>query len=91
MQEAKPYKSDNDVLAMTNLVDAYQRNNITEFEKVLKTNRYATAELLFTGSRLFLLPAALNLLILGLKPFPVPRTLALQADYYGRSLHQPLH
>lgn len=45
LQEAKPYKSDNDVLAMTNLVDAYQRNNITEFEKVLKTNRYAPAEL----------------------------------------------
>mmetsp|Transcript_11291 Transcript_11291/g.33951 ORF Transcript_11291/g.33951 Transcript_11291/m.33951 type:complete len:442 (-) Transcript_11291:274-1599(-) len=38
-QEAKPYKSDPEVSAMTNLVDAYQRNNITEFEKTLKNNR----------------------------------------------------
>ena len=28
---------------MTNLVEAYQRNNITEFEKVLKLNRCAAA------------------------------------------------
>ncbi len=39
MQEAKPYKSDPEVSAMTDLVDAYQRNNITEFEKTLKNNR----------------------------------------------------
>ncbi len=38
-QEAKPYRQDPDVLAMTNLVDAYQRNNIAEFEKTLKNNR----------------------------------------------------
>jgi COP9 signalosome complex subunit 2 len=38
-QEAKPYKADPEVLAMTNLVDAYQRNDIYEFEKGLKDNR----------------------------------------------------
>lgn len=38
-QEAKPYRNDPDVVAMTSLVDAYQRNNINEFEKTLKTNR----------------------------------------------------
>lgn len=38
-QEARPYKQDPDVLAMTNLVSAYQGNNIREFEKILATNR----------------------------------------------------
>uniref|UniRef100_A0A8C5VTS3 COP9 signalosome complex subunit 2 n=1 Tax=Microcebus murinus TaxID=30608 RepID=A0A8C5VTS3_MICMU len=37
-QEAKPYKNDPEILAMTNLVSAYQNNDITEFEKILKTN-----------------------------------------------------
>ncbi|KAE8691023.1 COP9 signalosome complex subunit 2 [Hibiscus syriacus] len=38
-QEAKPYKNDPDILAMTNLIAAYQRNEIIEFEKILKSNR----------------------------------------------------
>ena len=38
-QEAKPYKNDPEILAMTNLVMAYQNNDINEFEKILKTNR----------------------------------------------------
>ncbi|KAH9305249.1 hypothetical protein KI387_009653, partial [Taxus chinensis] len=38
-QEAKPYKNDPDILAMTNLVAAYQQNEILEFEKILKSNR----------------------------------------------------
>lgn len=38
-QEAKPYKNDPDILAMTNLVSAYQSNDISEFEKILKMNR----------------------------------------------------
>ncbi|EFJ28052.1 hypothetical protein SELMODRAFT_170816 [Selaginella moellendorffii] len=38
-QEAKPYKNDPEILAMTNLVAAYQRNEIFEFEKILKSNR----------------------------------------------------
>ncbi|ONK61511.1 uncharacterized protein A4U43_C08F30690 [Asparagus officinalis] len=38
-QEAKPYKNDPEILAMTNLIAAYQRNEIFEFEKILKTNR----------------------------------------------------
>eukprot|EP00897_Mesotaenium_endlicherianum_P009745 jgi/Mesen1/879/ME000115S00004 len=36
-QEAKPYKNDPEILAMTNLVAAYQRNDILDFEKILKT------------------------------------------------------
>eukprot|EP00126_Sphaerothecum_destruens_P012999 Sdes_comp22245_c0_seq1m20741 len=38
-QEAKPYKQDPEILAMTNLVAAYQRNDIHEFESILKLNR----------------------------------------------------
>ncbi|XP_071964291.1 COP9 signalosome complex subunit 2 [Antedon mediterranea] len=38
-QEAKPYKNDPEILAMTNLVSSYQNNDISEFEKILKTNR----------------------------------------------------
>ncbi|XP_014668109.1 PREDICTED: COP9 signalosome complex subunit 2 [Priapulus caudatus] len=38
-QEAKPYKNDPEILAMTNLVSAYQNNDINEFEKILKMNR----------------------------------------------------
>ncbi|GJW95856.1 COP9 signalosome complex subunit 2 [Tanacetum coccineum] len=38
-QEAKPYKNDPEILAMTNLIAAYQRNEILEFEKILKNNR----------------------------------------------------
>ena len=35
-QEAKPYKNDVEILAMTNLVNAYQNNDIKDFEKILK-------------------------------------------------------
>ena len=38
-QEARPYKKDPEVQAMTNLVDAYQRSDITEFEKILRNNK----------------------------------------------------
>mmetsp|Transcript_33556 Transcript_33556/g.99906 ORF Transcript_33556/g.99906 Transcript_33556/m.99906 type:complete len:438 (-) Transcript_33556:1484-2797(-) len=38
-QEAKPYKQDPEIIAMTNLVNAYQSNNINEFERILKSNR----------------------------------------------------
>lgn len=39
LQEAKPYKNDPEILAMTNLVSAYQNNDINDFEKILKQNR----------------------------------------------------
>ncbi|KAG5871203.1 hypothetical protein JTB14_019299 [Gonioctena quinquepunctata] len=38
-QEAKPYKNDPEILAMTNLVNAYQNNDINDFEYILKQNR----------------------------------------------------
>ena len=36
--QAKPYKNDPEILAMTNLVTAYMRNEIRAFEKILKQN-----------------------------------------------------
>ncbi|BDA40631.1 COP9 signalosome complex subunit 2 [Coccomyxa sp. Obi] len=38
-QEAAPYKQDPEVLAMTNLVAAYQQNDILGFERILKSNK----------------------------------------------------
>ncbi|KAH6562944.1 hypothetical protein BASA50_000200 [Batrachochytrium salamandrivorans] len=38
-QETNPYKNDVQIVAMTNLVDAYQRKEINEFERILRTNR----------------------------------------------------
>lgn len=38
-QEAKPYKNDPEILAMTNLVSAYQNDDINEFECILKKHR----------------------------------------------------
>eukprot|EP01114_Cavostelium_apophysatum_P003899 TRINITY_DN1403_c0_g1_i1.p1 TRINITY_DN1403_c0_g1~~TRINITY_DN1403_c0_g1_i1.p1 ORF type:complete len:472 (-),score=153.27 TRINITY_DN1403_c0_g1_i1:57-1397(-) len=37
--EAKPYKNDAEILAMTNLVSAYERSDIKAFEKILKDNK----------------------------------------------------
>jgi COP9 signalosome complex subunit 2 len=37
--EAKPYKSDAEIVAMNNLVAAYERNDIKAFEKILKDNK----------------------------------------------------
>ena len=46
-QEAKPYKNDPEIMAMTTLVAAYQRNEIGEFERILKSNRRAIMEDVF--------------------------------------------
>lgn len=35
-QETKPYKNDKEIEAMTNLVSAYQKKEINEFEHILK-------------------------------------------------------
>lgn len=37
-QETKPYKNDPQIIAMTNLVSAFQRKEINEFERILKEN-----------------------------------------------------
>ncbi|KAJ1623781.1 hypothetical protein T492DRAFT_912336, partial [Pavlovales sp. CCMP2436] len=38
-QDAKPYKNDPEVVAMTDLVSAYMQNEIRTFEKILKLNK----------------------------------------------------
>ncbi|TGO23301.1 hypothetical protein BPAE_0137g00210 [Botrytis paeoniae] len=38
-QETKPYKNDPRIAAMTDLVDAYQRDDIHRYEEVLKNNK----------------------------------------------------
>ncbi|KAI7899148.1 uncharacterized protein BX663DRAFT_518715 [Cokeromyces recurvatus] len=40
-QETKPYKNDKEIEAMTNLVSAYQKRDINEFEHILKVNQKA--------------------------------------------------
>lgn len=35
-QEAKPYKSDPEIQAMTELREAYQNNDIDQFERILR-------------------------------------------------------
>ncbi|KAL5068943.1 hypothetical protein RYX36_019830 [Vicia faba] len=38
-KEAKPYKNVLEILAITSLMTAYQRNEILEFRKILKSNK----------------------------------------------------
>ena len=38
-QETKPYKNDPRISAMTDLVDAYQRDDIHNYEKILQNNK----------------------------------------------------
>jgi COP9 signalosome complex subunit 2 len=35
-QETKPYKNDPQIMAMTDLVSAFQRKEIDDFEKILR-------------------------------------------------------
>mmetsp|Transcript_1706 Transcript_1706/g.2437 ORF Transcript_1706/g.2437 Transcript_1706/m.2437 type:complete len:567 (-) Transcript_1706:147-1847(-) len=37
-QEVRPYKEDPEIVAMTNLVDAFHNNDIEKFERILKKN-----------------------------------------------------
>lgn len=46
-QEAKPYKQEQEILAMTNLVQAYQSGEIKQFENILKNNHKTIMEDLF--------------------------------------------
>lgn len=44
MQETKPYKNDPRISAMTDLVDAYQRDDIHGYEKILQNNKDLLAD-----------------------------------------------
>ena len=43
-QETKPYKNDPRISAMTDLVDAYQQNDIHRYEAILQSNKDALAD-----------------------------------------------
>lgn len=43
-QEAKPYKADPEIVAMTKLVQAFHADNIAEFERILRDNRKTVME-----------------------------------------------
>lgn len=43
-QETKPYRNDPQIMAMTSLVTAYQNNDITEFENILRRERDSIME-----------------------------------------------
>jgi COP9 signalosome complex subunit 2 len=43
-QETKPYKNDPRIAAMTELVDAYQRDDINQYEKILSNNSEILAD-----------------------------------------------
>ena len=43
-QETKPYRNDPEILAMTKLVDAFNSDNIAEFEQILRDNRRTVME-----------------------------------------------
>ena len=40
-QEAKPYRLDPEIVAMTSLIAAYQRNDLDEFQQILRTHERA--------------------------------------------------
>jgi COP9 signalosome complex subunit 2 len=42
--EAKPYKNDPEIVAMTKLVIAYQQNDIKEFETILRSSKKTVSE-----------------------------------------------
>lgn len=63
-QEAKPYKDNPEIQAMTNLVSAYQSNNITEFETILHKNRHAIMDDQFIREHIELLLRAIRMKVL---------------------------
>lgn len=43
-QETKPYQNDPEIVAMTNLVDSFQRKQLPEFENILRENKRSIME-----------------------------------------------
>jgi len=70
-QETKPYKSDPQIKAMTDLVDAYQRREVHLAEKILKDNRSTIMDDVFIRSYIgeFLRSLRTSYLIDLIKPY----------------------
>ncbi len=70
-QEAKPYKDNPDIQAMTNLIGAYQNNDIQEFELILKKNRQSIMDDQFIREHIEILLRAIRtkVLVKLIKPY----------------------
>ncbi|CAF0984244.1 unnamed protein product [Adineta steineri] len=69
--EAKPYKDNPDIQAMTNLINAYQNNNIKEFEVILHKNRQSILDDQFVRELIDILRRSIrtSVLIRLIKPY----------------------
>merc|ERR1712079_332399 len=86
-QEAKPYKNDPEILAMTNLVSAYQNNDINEFGKILKQNRETIMDDPFIREHIedLLRNIRTQVLIKLIKPYTrIKISFILESTIYGR-------
>ena len=81
-QEAKPYKNDAEIMAMTALVAAYQRNEIGEFERILRSNRRAIMEDAFVRNYIedLLRNVRTQVLLSLIKPYTRIRLATIAAD-----------
>ena len=70
-QEAKPYKDNPDIQAMTNLIGAYQDNNIQKFETILHKNRQSIMDDPFIREHIEILLRAIRtkVLVRLIKPY----------------------
>jgi COP9 signalosome complex subunit 2 len=51
-QEAKPYRNDPEVVALTDLISAYQHNDLTNFEAILHKNHRSLTDDQFIGENI---------------------------------------
>lgn len=63
-QEAKPYKDNPDIQAMTNLIGAYETNDIKEFEMILEKNRRTIMNDLFIKEHIEVLVRSIRMKVL---------------------------
>lgn len=43
-QETKPFRADSEIVVMTQLVGAYQSNDVDQFEQVLRANQHVVMD-----------------------------------------------
>jgi len=85
-QEAKPYKNDPEIQAMTGLVDAYQHRDVHEAEKILKTNKRTIVDDPFINQYIpeLLRTLRMSFLIELLKPYT-----RVELSFLARQLNVP--
>ncbi|XP_055349433.1 COP9 signalosome complex subunit 2-like [Paramacrobiotus metropolitanus] len=86
-QEAKAYRNDKEVLAMTELIEAYQAHNINGFEKILKTSGNHLMEDEFIREHIEMLLRNIRTEILKKLILPYER---LSLDYIAKELNSPI-